>query len=177
MKHFNTLSGITKKLIIITAAFLFYGYLCRVAGINFFWESKTIGWVLFWFAIIFIVRDRIKYQKLQNKKTLFEKIIIGVSVFIIVIKSILFFAIPQTSAFDSAVHYIKTSPEIQRKTGTVNSVFLVPLGGFSVSTGSQGTAGQADLHFIVKGSAKYIDLNLLLNKDFSTDWQIEVAAQ
>jgi hypothetical protein len=44
----------------------------------------------------------------------------------------------------------------------------------SMTTNSQGSAGQADLHFIVKGSKKYTDLNLLMNKDFDTDWQIEI---
>jgi hypothetical protein len=39
---------------------------------------------------------------------------------------------------------------------------------------TEGSAGQADLHFIGKGSKKYADLNLLMNKDFDTDWQIEV---
>ncbi|MGG9964670.1 hypothetical protein [Ferruginibacter sp. SUN106] len=177
MKHFNSLSGITRKLILATLAFLFYGYLCRLAGLYFFWESKTIGWVLFWFAIIFILRDRIREKRLQKKKVLIEKIGIGLSVFIIITKSILFFAIQQTTAFDKAVNFIKTNPAIKSKTGTVNGVFLVPFGGISMMTNAEGTAGQADLHFIVKGSEKYIDLNLLLNKDFSTDWQIEVAGR
>ncbi len=159
---------------IATIAFLSYGYLCRLFGLYFFWESKTIGWILFWIAVIFILRDRIKLKKLQNKKTLFEKIGIGFSIFVIIIKCVLFFATQQTSAYDSAVSFIKTNPSIQNNVGTVNSVFLVPFGGMSMTTNSQGLAGQADLHFIVKGSKKYIDLNLLMNKEFETDWQIEI---
>lgn len=174
MKHFNSLSNITKKVIIATVAFLLYGYLCRLVGLYFFWESKTIGWTLFWIAVIFILRDRIKQKKLQNKKTLIEKIGIGFSIFVIIIKGVLFFATQQTTAFESATNFIKTNPEIVNKVGTVKSIFLVPFGGMSVTTNSQGSAGQADLHFIVKGSEKYIDLNLLLNKDFDTNWQIEI---
>lgn len=177
LKLLNSFSGITRKLIIATVAFLLYGYLCRLLGLYFFWESKTIGWVLFWVAIIFILRDRIKDKKLQNKKTLLEKIGIGFSIFVIIIKGVLFFAIQQTTSFDSAINFIKSNPEIQSKVGTVNSVFLVPFGGMSMTTNSQGTAGQADLHFIVKGSNKYIDLNLLMNKDFNTNWQIEVVGR
>jgi hypothetical protein len=174
LKYFNSLSDITKKVILATIAFLLYGYLCRLVGLYFFWESKTIGWTLFWIAVIFILRDRIKQKKLQSKKTLFEKIGIGFSVFVIIIKGVLFFATQQTTAFESATNFIKTNPEIKAKVGTVTNIFLVPLGGMSMTTSSQGSAGQADLNFIVKGSKKYIDLNLLLNKDFGTNWQIEI---
>jgi hypothetical protein len=66
---------------------------------------------------------------------------------------------------------------VQKSVGPVTSVFLVPFGGFAMTTTSDGTAGQADLHFIVKGAETYEDLNLLMDKDFTTDWQIEVAAQ
>ncbi len=115
-----------------------------------------------------------KIKKIQNKKTLLEKIGIGFSIFVVIIKGVLFFATQQTTAYENAVTFIKTSPEIQNKVGTVNSIFLVPFGGMSMTTNSQGSAGQADLHFIVKGSKKYTDLNLLMSKDFDTDWQIEI---
>jgi hypothetical protein len=174
LNFFNALSGFSRKLILVTAAFLLYGYLCRLLGIYFFWESKTIGWVLFCASVIFILRDRIKQKKQLQKKTLPEKIGIGLFVFIIIMKGVLFFATPKTSAYAAAINFIKTDPRIQNSTGRVESVFLVPMGGISMTTNAQGTAGSADLNFIVKGSEKYMDLNLLVNKDFDTDWQVEV---
>ncbi len=174
MKYFNSFSNLTKKLIIATIAFLLYGYLCRLVGLYFFWESKTIGWVLFWLSVIFILRDRIKDKKPNNKKTLFEKLGIGLSNFVIIIKCVLFFATQQTTVFASAVNFIKTNHSIQSKVGIVTGIFIVPFGGMSMNTSSQGSSGQADLHFIVKGTKKYIDLNLLMNKDFETNWQIEI---
>jgi len=170
----NLFSRTTRKLILVTAVLLLYGYSCRLLGIYFFWESKTIGWVLFWIMIIAILRDSMKHRKLQKRNTLPEKIGIGLSIFIIVLKGVLFFVTRQTSAYDSAVNYIKTNAEIQNKVGTVRSVFLVPFGGMSISADAQGSAGQADLYFIVKGDKKYMDLNLLMNKEFTTDWQIEI---
>lgn len=175
LSFLNSFSDITRKLVIATFVFLLYGYLCRLVGLYFFWESKTIGWILFWVAIVFVLLDRIKLRKVQNKKTILEKVGIGISVFVVIVKAFLFFVMQQTSAYSSAINFIKSNREIQEKVGAVNGVFLVPFGGFSVTTGSQGEAGQADMHFIVKGSKKYVDLNLLLEKDFSTDWQIEVA--
>ena len=108
-------------------------------------------------------------------KPVLKKIGIGFCVFIICIKCVLFFATKQTSAYNSAINFIKTDPGIASKVGKVKSIFLEPFGGMSMTTGSQGTAGQADLHFIVKGAKKYIDLNLLLYKEFETDWKIEIA--
>lgn len=174
MKRLTFLSGTTKKLIIATLTLLAYGYLCRLTGLYFFWESKTIGWTVFWMAVIFILRDRIKQRKLQNKNTLIYKIGIGFSVFVILIKGVLFFVVQQTTAFERAISFIKTDSDIGYNVGTVKGVFLVPIGGMSITENSKGSAGQADLHFIVKGSEKYIDLNLIMTKDFETDWQIEM---
>jgi len=161
-------------LILVTAVLLLYGYLCRLLGIYFFWESKTIGWVLFWIMMIAILRDSIKHKKLQKRNTLPQKIGIGLSIFAILVKGVLFFVTQQTSAYDSALNFIKTNAEIQNKVGTVKGVFLVPFGGMSMSSNAHGSAGEADLYFIVKGDKKYIDLNLLMNKEFTTDWQIEI---
>ena len=80
---------------------------------------------------------------------------------------------PGNSRLDKSDATTSTA-EIQEKVGTVNSVFLVPIGGMSMATGKQGTAGNADLHFTVKGSKKFLDLNLLMSKDFETDWEIEI---
>jgi hypothetical protein len=174
LKYLNSFSGTTRILIVVTVCFLLYGYLCRLLGLYFFWESKTIGWTLFWIMLIAILRDRIKSKKLEHRKTLPEKIGIGFSVFVIVIKGVLFFTTPQTTAYGSAINFIKTSKDIQKQVANVNSVFLVPLGSMSVSTNSQGTTGQADLNFIIKGSKKYLDINLLMYKDLNTDWQAEL---
>ena len=175
MKYFNSLSRITRNLVIVTTALLLYGYLCRVLGIYFFWESKTMGWVLFWVTIIAVLRGRIKHKKLQNKKTFVEKIGVGSSILVIIIKGVMFFAIPQTNAYDNALNFIKTNNAIQSEIGSVNSVFIVPFGRMSMTKNVQGSAGQADLHFVVKGSKKYIDINLLMSKDFDTNWQIEMS--
>ena len=175
MNYLNSFSSTTRKLIIATIAFLLYGYLCRLLGVYFFWESKTIGWLLFWVAAIFVLRDRIKSKKLQNKKAILEKIGIGLSILVILTKGAFLFATPQTNAYETAVNFIKTNRNIQNDVDSVKGIFLVPFGSITITNNSAGTVGQADLHFIVKGSKKYIDLNLLMNKEFDSNWQIEVA--
>jgi hypothetical protein len=171
MKYLRSFSVITKTIILLTVLFLFYGYLCRLAGIYFFWESKTIGWLLFWLMAISILYDRLK---IENKGKVPKKIGIGISIFIFLITSLILVIIPQTSAYDNAVSFIKTNSNIEKSIGKVKSVVLVPPASISVTTNNKGTAGQANLHFIVKGAEKYMDLNVLMGKDFDTDWQIEI---
>jgi hypothetical protein len=172
MKYLNSFSASTKAFILVTLAALAYGYLCRLLGIYFFWESKTIGWTLFWVAIIWILMDRIKAKKLQNKATVLEKIGIGLSIFVILIKGILFFSIQQTDIYASALTFVKQDKDVRDQVGDIKGIFFVPFGGFSMSSGPQGTQGEADLHLIVKGQKKYIDLNLLMKKELDTDWKI-----
>ena len=172
MKYLKSLSSFTKALILATAVFLLYGYLCRLIGIYFFWESKTIGWTLFWVAIISALRDSLKAKRLKNNSTLPEKIGIGICVFVLLIKGVLFFAIPQTDIYTSALNFVKQDKLVRDEVGDIKSVFFVPFGGFSMSSGPEGSKGDADIYFVVKGSKKYVDLNLLMNKEMDTDWKI-----
>jgi hypothetical protein len=124
--------------------------------------------------MIAILRERIKNKKLQKKKTIPEKIGIGISIFVLIIKGAFFFAVQQTSAYEKALVFIKRDQNIQKEIGAVGGVFLVPAGNISIATSSQGTTGNANLDFIVKGSKKYMDLNLLMDKELETDWKIEI---
>ncbi|SFM79644.1 hypothetical protein SAMN05428949_0824 [Chitinophaga sp. YR627] len=177
MKHLHFLSWPTRILMITTAVFLIYGYSCRFLGVYFFWESKSIGWVLFFVTLILFLLDRIKLEKTRNGKTIGEKIGIAVQSLVLVTKAVLFFVIPHTEFYENAKSYIMTNPGIEQQTGPVNDIFLLPYGAISSRSNSAGTTGQADLHFVVKGRDKYIDLNLLMGKETGSDWQIVVREQ
>ena len=172
----SSFSAITKSLAIITAVFIGYGYLCRL-GIYFFWESLSIGWVLFWIVLISFLTDRIRAKKKLNKIRVGEKIGIGFCVFVIIIKGVLFFATPHTDAYSKAVSAIRNNPAIQAETGAVKSIFLKPVGNISVAQKGEASTGEADLYFIIKGDKKYIDFNLSLVKQESTDWEITGASE
>ena len=62
-----------------------------------------MGWVLFWVMLIAILRDRIKSKRLQAKKVLLEKIVIGISILVILTKGVVFFVFPQTEPDDEDV--------------------------------------------------------------------------
>lgn len=177
MEYLNFLSLRTKVLIIVTALFLFYGYLCRFAGIYFFWESKSIGWVFFFVALISFLLDRIKKEKARKGKAVGEKIGIGVQVIVIVTKVAIFFAVPYSDTYAKAIDYIRVNQTIQSKTGAVRDIFFVPYGNLTERHTPNNVAARADLHFVVKGADKYIDLNLLMGKDVDSDWEILIGGE
>lgn len=172
MKEFDKLSNLNKVLVKLTIVFLFYGYLCRIVGLYFFWESKTIGWTLLLITIVSILIQRIKAKKAANKKTLSEKIFIGIILFILLIQSIIFFIIPHTDAYKAAKEFLITDKNISNQAGSVYDIFLVPVGGVSMSSSSAGQTGQADLNFIIKRKNKFKDINLQLTKELDTNWVI-----
>ncbi len=174
MKYLYFFSLRTRVLISITTIFLLYGYLCRFAGLYFFWESKTIGWVLFFITLIFFLLDRIKIENARNGKAVGEKIGIAVQILVLITKAVLLVAVPYTDSYAKAVDYIKSNQYIQSKTGTVKDIFFVPYGSTSHQSTPNGAVEQSDLHFVVKGADKYIDLNLLMSKDVDSDWEIMV---
>lgn len=172
MKYLRSLSTTTRILLLATAAFLLYGYLCRLLDIYFFWESKSIGWALFFAALISLLRDRIKSKRPLGKRALLEKIGVGFSIFALVVKGIFFFAVPHTDAYEKAVNIIGKDPRIQQEVGTVNGVSLIPAGNFTMKSNAEGSSGEAYLSFVVKGSRKYIDLGVLLEKTAETEWEM-----
>ncbi len=166
------MSKTNQMLVIATIVFLTYGYLCRLSSINFFWESKAIGWILFLITLISLLRHRISWKKTIDQKTIFEKIGIGVLVFILFIQATLFFVLPQTNACKVAKEFIKTDPSITDEVGEVKEITLLPYGGISMASNSQGEQGQADLNFIIKGTKKFKDCNVQVLKDYNTEWTV-----
>jgi hypothetical protein len=172
MNNFALLSKTNQRLVIATIALLIYGYLCRFLGIHFFWESKTIGWMLFWVALISILKQRMEWKKTNDERTISEKIGIGISIFILFIKTSLLFAMPQSDAYKTAKAFIETDKSIADEVGKVEGITIIPLGGLSFSSSNEGKRGAADFNFIIKGSKKFKDYNLQVVKDFDTEWTV-----
>jgi len=172
MQEFAKLSNLNKVLVRLTIIVLLYGYICRIAGLYFFWESKTIGWLLFFITIISILIQRLKTKKIANKKAVAEKIFIGLILFGLFCQSLIVIIMPQTDAYKSAKQFLITDRVISNEVGSVYDVFLKPVGAISTSSSSAGEIGQADLNFIVKGKNKFKDINLKLTKEIDTDWII-----
>jgi len=172
--YFNSLSKFTRSIIVMALIFLVYGYLCRAFGIYFFWESKAIGWAFTFIAIINCLVERIKSKKQQGRKTLSEKIFIGLIVFTLIIESALLFIMPRSDAYAAAKQFVSTNGYIRSQVGEVNGFFLIPMGSLSISSSAEGESGVADLTIVVKGNKKYKDVHLLVTKTINTNWTAEI---
>ena len=172
MIFFDNLSKLNKAFIILTIILLLYGYLCRIVGLYFFWESKTIGWTFLFLSTLLVLIKRIRIKKIQDKKSISEKILISLIIFILVIQGIIFFVTPQTNAYKAAKQFLITDKNLSSEVGEVYDFFLIPVGGITVSSSSAGETGGADLNFIVKGKNKFKDINLELDKSLDTEWKV-----
>jgi len=172
MKEFSNLSIINKALVILTSVLFIYGYLCRAIGLYFFWESKPIGWELLFITIISLLIIRVRTKKIINRKTLSEKILIGLIVFVLSIQCVIIIIAPQSDAYKAAKQFILTDKSISSKIGDVYDITILPLGQIKTTSNSSGETGIADLHLIVKGKLKFIDFEVQLIKPIDSNWTI-----
>lgn len=172
MEKFKNLTKINKTILITALILIIYGYLSRIIGIDFFWESKTVGWTILFFAIITISIENLKVKKKEEKSIILEKIIIGITSFIIFMQCLMYFILIKADSYKAAEKFLFNDKSIQNKVGTVESIVLIPVGGMSMSSSSEGSEGQADYNFIVKGKKDFIDINLIMIKELKTDWEI-----
>ena len=170
----NNLSKFTKTSLAIGLIFVIYGYLSRFVELSFFWETKSIGWAIIFIGIIGLLSDRIKTKKEKDKKSILEKIGIGVLVFILLIQTILIFIIPFTDAYSVAKMHIKDNQELIEEIGNVKGFGLIPTGGIQKTTDSQGTYGSATINLTVKGEKKYKDVTVYVVKYADQpEWTVE----
>lgn len=178
MKQFiqslKQLNKFTKSVLIIGLSFIFYGYLCRIIGLYFFWESKSIGWILLLIGIIGILSYRIKVNLNDKNKSLHEKVGIGVVVFILIMQSILYLIIQNSDAFTAAKKHIINDSKIKNEVGKIIGFGLTPIGGIQKKTDSSGEYGNATLKMTVKGTKKYKDITVYVIKTaVSPEWKVE----
>mgnify|MGYP000294038924 CR=1 FL=1 len=170
----NNLSKFTKTFLAVGLIFVIYGYLSRLVGLYFFWESKSIGWAIIFIGLIGLLLDRIKIKKEKEKKSILEKIGIGVIAFILLIQTILIAVIPFTDAYSVAKEYIKNNEQLTDEIGTVNGFGLIPTGGIQKTTDSQGTYGSATINLTIKGKKKYKDVTVYVVKYADQpEWTVE----
>jgi hypothetical protein len=170
MKH---LSKFTRFTLAIALVLLLYGYLCRAVGINFFWESKSLGWSILLIGLIGLLSDRIKVKAEHDQKTLLEKIGIGLLVFVLLIESILMAVIPFSNAYEAAKRHVKNNEALQTELGPIHGFGIIPTGAISKSSGSSGEYGNAEINLTIKGEKKFRDVVVFVVKTAdSPDWKV-----
>ncbi len=173
-KRLRRLSKLTKVLLAAGSLLIFYGYLCRSMQLYFFWESRAIGWNFFCMSLIMVLTDFIRVKSVLQKRTLPEKIGIGIISFILLVQAIFLVVIPFTDAYATASAYLPESPELCEEVGDISSFSLMPAGGIQETTDSSGQYGNAAISLIVKGEKKYADITIFVAKyPDSTAWKVE----
>jgi hypothetical protein len=174
MEVFNQLNKFMKAIFIAAMLFILYGYVCRMAGIYFFWESKSIGWMLLCIAFIGLLLQRIKMKKMIRKKTIIEKTGIGFIIFTLFIKILLLAITPFTDAYAAAQQQLLNDPTIQKEIGTIHGFSIVPTGGIHTSTQTGKGNGSASITLILKGEKKFKEVTVVVTKnEDQQEWVVE----
>lgn len=174
METIKQLNKFTKTVLIAGLTFILYGYLCRLIGLYFFWESKSIGWTLLFIGVIGFLSHRIKIKSTEKKKTILEKIGIGLIVFILLVQTILVAVIPFTDAYSAAKSYLINDTNLKTEIGNITGFGLIPTGGIQKTTDSTGEYGSATINLTIKGDKGFKDIAIYVVKNAdSSDWKVE----
>lgn len=173
MDFFNQLSRFMKVILIVAAVVIIYGYLCRYAAIYFFWESEYIGWMLLYIGFIAILLQRIKMKRMIRKESVMEKIIIGIIVFVLLLKSVLLVVTPFTDAYTAAKKYLLSNDGIRAQVGNIQGFSVVPEGNINKSMQADKNSGLATLVLIVKGDKQYRKVTVyVVKRENEQDWLV-----
>jgi hypothetical protein len=167
-------NSLTKAVFATAMVLIIYGYLCRMIGLYFFWESKLIGWLLFLIGIILFLLETIKIKKADNKETMPYKIGVGITVFFLLFESAFMLITPRTDAYSAATKYVLDNSEIKAEIGEIKAFALIPTGSIEMGSNKEGNYGNALINVVAKGDKGFKDLSIYVVKYIdSAEWTVE----
>jgi hypothetical protein len=167
-------NSFTKAVFATALVLIIYGYLCRMIGLYFFWESKLVGWFIFVIGIILFLLEIIKIKKADNKETMPYKIGIGITVFFLIFELAFMLITPRTDAYSAATEYVLNNAEIKAEMGEIKAFTLIPIGSIEMGTNAEGDYGNAVINVLVKGDKTFKDLTIYVVKDIdNAEWVVE----
>lgn len=154
----------TKALLAAALLLIIYGYLCRLTGIYFFWESRSLGYILLLIAIASFLFTRIKIKNITKQNTLPEKVGIGLVAFVVAVQMVLMVVISLSDAYAVSKKYVAADKAITAETGEITGFGFIPVGGIQRSIDSNGEYGNASINLTIKGNKKYKDVTISVVK-------------
>lgn len=170
MSKFSLFTKITSLLSILL---IIYGYSCRTFDIYFFWEAKTIGWIIFKIALISFFLNLISNRKKQEKKSIFLKIGIGITIFVFIVKSILLLVFYNSDAYAVSKNYILSDSDIKKDIGEIKGFSITAMGGMQKETINGVSSGNAEINFTIKADKRYIDTTTWLYLNEKGEWVVD----
>jgi hypothetical protein len=150
-----------------------YGILCRLLGIYFFWESGTFGWeFLFAWLSVYLIQ-RVKRKKNANRRTVWEKIGIFLSLMILVLIVAVNIIFNFADATRAAKTYIANNDALKQEIGDIRGFGFTYGGSVEERSDSAGTTGTADFEIIVKGERKFRQVEIYLVKENKAGWEVK----
>jgi hypothetical protein len=160
-------------LIIISVSLIIIGYFVRIFDLYYFWESKPIGFAALLISIAVILRIDIKIRKEKKLKNIWSHIGFWIITFMLFVKLLMIITIPNTDAYKATKDYIKIDSKLKDELGVINGYSVLPDGGLQTSTDSNGTTGAASISLIIKGTKKYKECIIYVEKEPNTGWIVK----
>ena len=151
---------------------LIYGYVAPAIEMNFFWESKSIGWYIFLVGVVGLLSFGIKSREKRKKKAVLNVIGIVMICFVLLVQTILAIAIPSSDAYAVSKEFALGNEYIIEEVGVVNGFGFLPTGGISIQSDQNGTTGSANISLLVKGEKSYKIYNVIVVKPNNSDWEV-----
>jgi hypothetical protein len=166
------MNRLTKTILAIGFILIAYGYLVRILQIRFFWDSKDIGWILLFIALLTYWIDLRKRRIHQGKRTTWVTVglcflILGLGILPIVV-----FKIKTSSPYDAAIKYLKVDSRIRDELGEVKGFGFFPGGSVEISIKNGVESGRATFKLTIRGDKKYKDVLIDLEKLPETVWTV-----
>jgi hypothetical protein len=166
------MSRLTKAILIIGIAIVIYSYLCRELNIYFFWDSKMIGLILLFVALLSYWVDLRRIRRHRRKKIVWVTIGICFIVFGFVSFFITLFMLKSSDAYGAATEFLKSDSNIKAELGEVNGFGLIPIGAFVSSTMNGRETGSATFEITIHANKKNKDVKIHLEKTADKAWTV-----
>jgi len=148
------------------------GYFIREFDIYIFWESKPIGYAILLICIAILLRKDITTRKSLKVKNAWSHIGFWIIVFILFVKTLITVILPNSDAYKTAKDYLNNDSQLTSEIGEIRGYTVLPSGGIEMSSSSNGTYGAASIALIIKGTEKYRELTIYVEKTPDTDWTV-----
>ena len=149
-----------------------FGYLVRGLDLYFFWESKPIGFVLLILTVLIILRIDITTRKSKKLKNIVSQIGFWFISLLLFIKLLMLVIIPNSDAYSATRDYLENNSEITTEYGEIIGLTILPSGSLETQTDSHGTNGFASINLILKGTSKFKEITVYVNKTASKNWEV-----
>jgi Na+/phosphate symporter len=144
-------------------------------NIYFFWDSKSLGWIVIFIGLIFYLFNLNKIGTAKGQQTIWIKIGTGFAIFALALSIAIIFTLKKSEPYNVVIEYLKTDQPIREEVGEVHSFGLIPTGAVSSVTTNGAESGVADLSLTVEGRLKNKDVEVHLEKTPGTSWTVTSA--